>query len=321
VSAALLAACGSKPQAGTPHEIVQSAWNCYRLGEFDRATRLFEQVLAQTPGSDPEHLAALYGAASSYQWRGSDENPAQAVKLYRQLIALAPQSDLAAWSSLALARMSHLVPVGPEPDYPTVRQLYQVVIDQHPYSPAAEEAFLYQQSTLVSTLKPDEAQTASATLSAYLDRHPSSRYQSVIWDLLANCHETLHEPQPRLQAAIKAIQTAQADPRNPSIDWANTYWNIATSAEFDVGDFATAREYYGRLLREYPTDIKIYGVRQSLARRDEVEARLRRGQNVDPDFSMTYVPATLPAVALPPPARATVPADPVTPPPVEGPTR
>jgi len=53
-------------------------------------------------------------------------------------------------------------------------------------------------------------------------------------------------------------------------------WLIAVYAEFDAGDFKTAREYYRRLIDEYPTDNKVYMAKMALERLDEVEAQIRR---------------------------------------------
>ncbi|HPY62737.1 MAG TPA: hypothetical protein PLJ22_06290, partial [Kiritimatiellia bacterium] len=53
------------------------------------------------------------------------------------------------------------------------------------------------------------------------------------------------------------------------------YWNLATIAEFEVGDFDLARHYYNKLLEAYPTDIRVYGCKQALARMDALEAQIR----------------------------------------------
>ena len=62
------------------------------------------------------------------------------------------------------------------------------------------------------------------------------------------------------------------------------YWNIAYAAEFEAGNFAVAREYYRRLMNEYPQDVRIFGVRKALERMDAIEAALREGRNPAPNL-------------------------------------
>ena len=74
---------------------------------------------------------------------------------------------------------------------------------------------------------------------------------------------------------MKALETLERDPRNPFYDMAWRYWLLATTAEFEAGDFAVAREFYQKLLDEYPQDVRCYGAQQGLKRMDEMEARIR----------------------------------------------
>ena len=64
------------------------------------------------------------------------------------------------------------------------------------------------------------------------------------------------------------------DVTNPFYDNSFRYWNIATTAEFEVGDFDLARVYYTRLIEEYPQDIRVFGCQQALGRMDRVEEEL-----------------------------------------------
>ena len=100
--------------------------------------------------------------------------------------------------------------------------------------------------------------------------------------LLANCYTTLDEPEKRLAIEIRALTRMELDPQNPFNDLAWAYWNIATIAEFEVGDFDVAREYYHKLIDEYPTDIRKYGSKLALKRMDDLEARMRADVGVTP---------------------------------------
>ncbi len=83
----------------------------------------------------------------------------------------------------------------------------------------------------------------------------------------------------RIEYMIKALGAREVDPSSPIDDRSTAYWNIAYAAEFDAGNFALAREYYRRLMNEYPQDIRIFGVRRALERMEAIEAALREGGN------------------------------------------
>jgi len=189
-------------------------------------------------------------------------------------VELSPKHDLAAWSLLALARLKHIVPVDQDPNAVETRQAYQKCIDRFPDHPAADEAFIYQQSTWVVTAKAEDATKAADALEKFVSQKPNSKFSSPAYHLLSKAYETLRKPDQQLQARIKAMELEEQDPENPENELANAYWNIATIAEFDAGDFATARKYYQRLIDEYPTDIHKYGAKLALQRMDNMEATL-----------------------------------------------
>jgi tetratricopeptide (TPR) repeat protein len=275
VLSVFVSGCAQRREAMTPQAALEAGWREYRLGEFDRATENFDAAAAATSGATDEHLQALYGQATTWNLRRPGEDPAQAKQLFEEIIRLAPTNEMAAWSTLALARMKHLVPVGEEPDYDAVRAAYQEVIDKFPGHLAAKEAFLYLNATLVATLKDKETRQAVASLEAYVNQTNESAFVGTCCSLLANCFTTLDEPEKRLAIEIRALSRMELDPQNPFNDLAWAYWNIATIAEFEVGDFAVAREYYQRLIQEYPTDIRKYGCKLALTRMDDLEAKLR----------------------------------------------
>ncbi|MCG3147362.1 MAG: hypothetical protein PCFJNLEI_00801 [Verrucomicrobiae bacterium] len=248
--------------------LVAQGWAAYRLGEFDRATRFFESA-------GPTDAAAVYGLATTWAWRRPKEDRGRAEQLYHEVIRLAPASEWAAWSWLGLARLQHVVPVGQEPNYPKVRAAYQAVIDRFPRHPASTEAFLQQQATLVAALNPNEARTALAAMEKFLAEQPQSPYVSAVYSLQAECFQTLGEPAAQLAASLRAWETTEVDPENPRSDAAGTYWKLATLAEFEAGDFATARKFYGKLIAEYPKDQRKFPAKQALARMAELESRLR----------------------------------------------
>ena len=96
------------------------------------------------------------------------------------------------------------------------------------------------------------------------------------YSLLSICYTTLDDQAKRLWAEIQSFKRVEVDPENPDQDHSWRYWNIATIAEFEVGDFETARLYYGKLIKSFPTDARMYAAEVALERMDEIEARFRR---------------------------------------------
>jgi tetratricopeptide (TPR) repeat protein len=276
LTAILVPACGRQKETGNPSELTAQGWNQYTLGEFDLAIRKFESAAASAEPASDAQLKALYGLATTWNLRRPGEDPKTAVALYQRIIDDAPEHDLAAWSLLALARMKHLVPVGEDPDYREVRPAYQKVIDHYPHHLAAKEAFIYLNATLVASLDVREARQALTNLDAFV-KNPSNEFLGPAYSLMAVASTTLGDQDRRLWAEIQSLEKTEVDPTNPFTEFAWQYWNIATIAEFEVGDFETAKKYYRKMIDEYPTDIRVYAAEQALKRMDELEARIRNG--------------------------------------------
>ena len=267
--------CGESYKDVPAGELIESGWDDYRLGEFKRAIRKFETAVSKTPEGSDQHLQALYGLATIWNLRRPGEDPEEAARLYHRLIDLSPDHDLAAWSMLALARLKHLVPVGQDPDYEEVRQAYQEVIDRFPFHLAGEEAFVYKQATYIQTLEPEDSRRVVEAVEHFIETHPDSGFMSTAYSLLANCYHILDMQEKRLWAVIESLERKEVDPTNPYSDNAWPYWDIATIAEFEVGDFTTARKYYQKLIDEYPTDMRKYPCKLALKRMDELETKIR----------------------------------------------
>ncbi|OGV44126.1 MAG: hypothetical protein A2X46_13150 [Lentisphaerae bacterium GWF2_57_35] len=278
VQAALIVLLGSSCKQNATllqsDDPLHAGWNNYSLGEFDQAQFFFEQAVAEAPKDSDAQLTALYGLATTLNLRRPGEDPERAQELYRRILDTAPANDLAAWSLLALARMQHLVPVGDDPDYEQVYKAYQDVIDRYPDRLAAKEAFLYLNSILVATLKEPETRRALASLDEYV-KNPSNTFLGPSWSLIAVGNTTLGNQERRFEAEVKSLETTEIDPTNPFTEFAYQYWNLATIAEFELGDFDQARLYYRKLIAEYPKDQKIYGAKQALQRMDAMEAKIR----------------------------------------------
>jgi len=86
-----------------------------------------------------------------------------------------------------------------------------------------------------------------------------------------------------LKDRIEALKAKELDPLNPFKNNATDYWFIATLAEFSVGDLETARDYYRRLVEEYPTNVNAFPSKEALKRIDRIEEGLSRGVKYLPE--------------------------------------
>lgn len=279
--AAVFAASGcggsSGPGTGAPQAALEAGWNNYRLGEFKLAADGFEAARRASPAGSEEHLQALYGLATTWNLRlpAQDQDKKLADQLYREILQTGPTSSLAPWTELALARMKHLVAVGDDPDYPAVRAAYQKIIADHPGHLVAREAFIYLMAVKVATFETNELKSALADLQAFVSQTNDRSFFQPAYSLMAVTYNSLGRQRERLDAEIASLEATEVDPTNPYNEFSWQYWNLATMAEFELGDFDTARTYYRKLLAEYPRDRRVYAVKAALQRMDDLEAKLR----------------------------------------------
>lgn len=267
--------CGKKTaQTGNAAALISEGWTAYRLSEFENAIVAFEAAIAKAEPASDEWAMATYGLATTWDLRRPSEDPARATKLYQDILAAAPDGRMAPWTELALARQKHLVPVGQEPDYNAVNAAYRHIMQKYPGHLAAKEAFLYLESIQLAQLDPRTTLAAKSNLLEFVQSR-QKEFVGPAWSLLAVADTTLKEPENRLNDEQKSFELTEVDPSDPYVEFAWAYWNLATIAEFEVGDFDTARKYYNLLIEKYPTDIRVYGCKQALQRMDDLEAKLR----------------------------------------------
>ena len=275
-----LSACGKKTAGGgDAPALIADGWTAYRLSEFQNAVLAFEAARAAAEKGSDDWAMATYGLATTWDLRRPGEDPKQATGLYKEILDAAPESPMIPWTELALARQMHLVPVGQEPDYAAVNQAYQHILDKFPGHLAAKEAFLYLQSIQLAKLEPKSTRDAVAKLEDFVARE-KKEFLSPAWSLLAVGYTTLGDQEKRLLAEKNSFETTEVDPSDPFIEFAWAYWNLGTIAEFEVGDFALARQYYQLLIDKYPKDIRVYGCKQALARMDALEAKIRAEEGI-----------------------------------------
>ena len=200
------------------------------------------------------------------------------------MITQAPANPLAAWCALDIVRAKHLAPADQERDYSKLAKEYGEVYKKYPDTPAGEEAFVYQVRLPLPTATADEARKKIAEIAAFLERHRNTPFRSPLYTLMSEAAHRSNEEEKRLDYMIKAIETREVDPRTPFFELSTAYWNIAYAAEFEAGNFAVAREYYQRLINEFPRESRVFASRKALARMDTVEAAVREGRSLPPQY-------------------------------------
>ncbi len=277
---ATLAGCARPHSSLAPAKALVQGWECYDAALYDDAEHLFIEVARDTPDGDERHFQALYGQASTINLRRPNGDQERARPIYAHIVAGAPDSDWAAWSLLALARILALPPSGEAPKLGPLVAAYQKVIDQFPSRRAGEEAVLFQQSARVASFDVSEARQAAALLERFVVEHSGSVYLNQAYRVLSRAYENTNQPDKALAALLKYNETFKIDPRHPRSDYVGAYWSIARMANYRVGDFATARRYYHLLIDQYPTDKCIFTAKLALRQMDEQEARLRKATAV-----------------------------------------
>ena len=112
--------------------------------------------------------------------------------------------------------------------------------------------------------------------------------------LLSKAHVARGEFSEGLAAAIDSVEAKEIDPANPAQNNISEYYRIGMMAQYDVGDFATARKYYGLFLRDYPRDLRAFNVKRMLQHLDATAAALRAGTRVPTIEELPPPPTTLP---------------------------
>jgi len=282
--AMLLGGCGRDEKIVSAAELLEQGWSNFRLRDFPQAIKCFSRAAELAPtGADAAALQAFYGLGVAHSLSQQADSLELARVNFEEVVRRAPDSEQAAWSLLGLARAIDIAgtPVvtidAPSiaSDQEPVRRAYQRVIDQFPGHVVALEALILQQSTLVASLDADDAKRAIATLEKFAADRPRGPFAGPAYDLLAQAYKTLRDPENQVRVRRLAIELREPNPSHPNPDHSGAYWALASIAEFEAGDFAVAREYYRRLLLEYPNDFRAFNAQLALERMDKTEARLR----------------------------------------------
>ena len=293
----LVIGCQREGGVSSPEEELSRGWRAVRLQEFGEAEGAFTAALEEVRGEDAEavHLRvnATYGLGliASLAHHGEGDAAARARDLFNQVIRLDPKSDEAAWAGLGLIRDDQVDVVFQDGGVERGDRMYAAFIAAHPHTAAGEEAFVDQMALHVQTQKAEEEGFAISAIGEFLRENPGTREKSGLYALLSKAHRARGEFPEALAAAIASVEAKEIDPANPVQNNISEYYRIGMMAQYDVGDFATARKYYRLFLKEYPRDLRAFNVKRMLLHLDATEAALRGGKQPP---TMEELPPTLP---------------------------
>jgi len=275
----LLSGCEKARETESVPALVNRGWENFRLGEFELAVADFQAAERIAEGKD--RAGALFGEASCWQYRRDGRDTARADQLYSELLASAGEDVLAPWSELARIRIRHFGQIEPPPDYEALAGDYGALYQRHPGHPAGQEALVnrFAIELFDAAKAPNVARKSVPALEAFLKDHPGSPFQSAVRLHLATCYQAMGQPEESLQWRIRAFESRESNVANPNANESGSYWTIARAARFEAGNFAVARQYFQKLISEYPNDQRIFEARRALSEMEQIEEFVRAGGN------------------------------------------
>lgn len=267
--ACLAGLAGCQPpqkEAQSVEQELRRAWQGFRSGEFTDAIQRFESVRAKEDPNSRNYLIATYGLATTWSLRRPGEDPILAKALYEEVLNNKNAGDLAMWVTLDLGEQAATVTVNEEAGKKEAMRLFSKVITAAPDTPAGAEALVQREVVRVASGKPEAAAEAVKNLEGYLAENPGTPYITAIQFLNAQAYRMLNQPDKELAALISALDHWDRDPRSPRDDRSRFYWQVAILSEFRAGRPDIARQYYERLIKEFPRDNRIFYARKALDR-------------------------------------------------------
>jgi len=275
------AGCDRTRVARSNEQLLSEAWADCASSKFAESAVAFQQVVQQSQKPDAQAMRLLgeYGLAT-LEALGDQPEPEKAKLLFQQIVKEAPKSDEAAWSQLASIRIQQrLEGTDTAASRQRLAQGYREIIGSWPDTPTADEAFVHLQALLLISPSDDEARHVASDISTYLGQG-KTRFAPALCNLRGIAYSSCHDSRQALDNSIASLDRQEHDPINPAPADSARLYGIGAQAQFDVGDFATARKFYGRLLKEYPTDQRVFTVKLLLKNMDKVEADLAKSPDM-----------------------------------------
>ena len=268
---AALSGCGKRSEE-TPAKSLEQGWSFFQLRDFTLATEKFQSAQRTTTQSDPLHVEAIYGEGSCWNLRREGRDPARAREKFKQVQQIAPHSPFAPWAALDTVRTYHLFTGDHVVDEKQLIAQYAEVVAKYPGTPAAVEAFLYESDLqFLSDDTPVKLRETERTLLKFVENHSGNPYLTQVYGSLGRIYQQLKEPEKQLKMALLSLNAAEADPTNPKFNFSGNYWSIAQLAQFQLGDFVTARNFYKRFIQEFPYDQRVFTAQRMLQQMDRID--------------------------------------------------
>jgi len=277
--AMLCAGCGRrKVEVASSDEAFQLGWNNYRLADYDRAARFFNESLALAT-NDAQRIRALYSMGDLWNFRSPGRSEKEAEKYYQQVIEGDTTGAWAPWAALTLARQAQVVAVVNLPDLAVLEERYGGVMRDYPGHAAADEAFLYLQVARLVQGDDETIARAAEELEEWVEARTDSPYLPNGYGWLAHAYMLQGRGRAYIEALVTSVERSLEQQQNsllPPGDQAGNYFKIAMAAQLDAGDFELARKYYNLLMERSPTDQRVFVSEQRLALMEAFEAEARR---------------------------------------------
>ena len=276
--------CGgwSRKHAGvdSSDSAFDQGWQAYRLGDYEKATRLFDWS-ERLATNEADRIRGVYAQADVWNFKSPGKDAKKAANLYRRVAAEDAAGNWAPWEALALVRQKQLDPkdIDKFPDLEMLEREYGGVMQNYPGHDAADEAFLYLQVARLVQTEDAPLKTAVEELEKWVEARKDSPYLSFGQAMLAHGYLLQGRGRKHIDALMAGVETANAQARNenlPQGDQAGNYFKIAMAAQFDAGNFELARKYYHLLMEESPTDQRVFVAEQHLAKMAAFEEEVRR---------------------------------------------
>lgn len=249
---AVLAGCGGGSDDADGASAIERGWKHFSDSEYATALKDFEaaELLAE---DDMARQEACFAQGLIWHVRTRPDNDqAKARAKYSEAIDICPTNDIAAWADLWRARVASEVVLG---DYPPAKERYDAyaeVAARHPDHPAGEEATLCMYTIRLEADTDEENAAVREELLKWLDEHPDSKWRQTAYTLLATADKRVGDMRGRYDATLQVWNTRYINPAHPDDDPSLIDWQLATIAEFDVGDLELAALHYRAFIDRFP---------------------------------------------------------------------
>ncbi len=285
---ARVASLPSQPELTPEEKELKAGWEFIRLAYWKEANATFQSIAskAKAPERKAKALFAL-GYVAMNKMSGAD--PQKAKAYYRQIAEDLPDTTVAPWALITLARIDAVPQSRPDKKKraslrEVARKRYSTIIARYPKHMAAAQATLWLgMSYITADNSAADQLRGREILEKYLAKHPTNYLAAAMHKALADYFFLQGEAHTAKAEAINAqngeanrseveFQKARVQWRKaidhivqsteaglPSVgDKASAYFRIARIAEYRLKNYALALKWYQKLTEEIKRDIRYY---------------------------------------------------------------